>query len=140
MAIESATAETLFAAISTSFAAIYEIAFPSVDFTPSSPTAVYLDVSWLPNGAAWEAVGSDPVTHQGILQIAVMYPSSPSPGAIAPATVAATVADTFDKGTRFFGTGCVVTIPTRPVIAQPFPSDGYVRVPVTISYQSETAT
>lgn len=131
--IESLAAETLLEAVSAAFASTYSVAFPDIDFTPTGE--MYLDVSWLPNGSAFEPLGAGG-THQGLFQVAVMYPSSPAPGVVEPSRIAGTVADTFDRGSRFFGDGCSVKISTRPVIAQPFPSDGYVRVPVTISYQA----
>ncbi|MCY0150882.1 DUF4128 domain-containing protein [Hoeflea sp. G2-23] len=131
--IEALAADTMIAAVGTAFSATYGIAYPGIDFTPANATSVYLDVSILPNGSAYQPVsGND--THQGILQVAVMYPTAG--GAIKPLEVAGAVADAFDKASRFFGAGHSVKVSTRPVIGQPFPNDGYIRVPVTISYQA----
>jgi hypothetical protein len=135
-AIESLAADTLLTAVSAAFGSTYGVAFPLMDFEPSSPQDVYLDVALLPNGAAFEPFGSGE-THQGIMQIAVMHPTALVSGIMAPLRIAEAVADAFDRGSRFLDNGHSVKIPTRPVVAQPIPSDGYVRVPVTIEYHAE---
>lgn len=129
--IEALAADTLMTAIGTAFSATYAIAYPDIDFKPTG--SAYFDVAILPNGAAFEPMSGNG-THQGLLQVAVMYPKGG--GVIDPLALAGEVVDVFDKGARFIGAGHSVKISTRPVIAQPIPDGAYVRVPVTISYQA----
>lgn len=91
----------------------------------------YLVVTHLPNGSAQEGL-STAYTYQGILQLTLVQQGAI--GAVKPQDKAGNIAQSFAKGTKLYGDGIKVFIPTRPVVSGSREQDDEIRTPITIEY------
>lgn len=128
---EGKIATLLLAEVEEAFSGVYGIAYQGGTFKPGNDP--YLDVSILPNGFAWEGIDKGS-TYRGIMQVSAMYPENE--GIIKPMEMAGEVAKVFASGRQLAADGVTVVISQKPVVQGGFKDGRFIKVPVSIYYQS----
>lgn len=123
-----------------------QIAWPMQPYTPpvtGNRPGAYIEVANLPNATVRPYVGSDEAqTYQGILQVTLCWPvatigtGSGQTHSDAVLQKAGEVAAHFSTDLKLREEGVTVRITRAPDVASPFRDDAYMRVPISISWQS----
>ena len=116
---------------------VLPVAWPNVNFTPPDD-GKYLEVSHFPNGVSRYALGGGNASSRiGLLQLTVVTPLNQGP---ANATaIAGEVAAHFNDATVMFEGVAKVFVTKAPELAPAIKSDVSWSVPVTISYECNSA-